>query len=264
MVLKRGGRKQYKKRKQAKRANKVKGMRPKYADTHSFKLQSIDTTIYNQSNAGIILPTASGGTFIGSPNTQPNGTMWFGGSFNFLVSNALQWNQLNTLFDRVKVTGIKVKVIPTFNVNTAALGVIPTMRMVYDYDDNSTPAVGDVWSRRGVERRLNKPFSVYLKPKVLAMLFGTGITSIPSPKETQFMNCASAATVPLLGLKYAIKDWPIGLAAGLGGGLVRFEITYYVTFKEQIQVQRTLGEEPAQAPTAEDEEDIACENKPPV
>lgn len=264
MVLKRGGRKQFKRRRQVKRARKVAGMRRKYADTHSFKLQSIDTTIYNQSNGGIILPTATGGTYIGQPATQANGTMWFGGSFNFLVSNTQQWNQFNTLFDRVKVSGIKVRVIPTFNVNSQSLVTIPTMRMVYDFDDNATPSVGDIWSRRGLERRLDKPFSVYLKPKVLAMLFAVGNTTATAPRPVQYLDIASAGTIPLLGLKYAIKDWPLALASGLGGGLVRFEITYYTTFKNQLQIGRQVSEEPAQEPTAEFEEDVACENKEPV
>lgn len=265
MVLKRGGRKQYKKRRAARRGAKVKGMRSKYADAHSFKLLSIDTRIYNANNGGLVVPIGAGGTFIGANQTQPNGTTWFGGSFNFLAANALQWNQLNTMFDRVKVTGVKVKVVPQFNVNNAtSITSIPTMRMVYDYDDNSTPAVGDIWSRRGTDRRLDKPFSVYLKPKVLVNLFtaaGGGIAT--APKSTQYLNCASAGSIPLLGIKYAVKDWPINATTSNGGPMVRFEITYYMTFKEQLQVGKSLSEQDAQVPTAEEEEDVACENKPP-
>lgn len=264
MPLKRGGRKQYKKRRAVRRARRVPGMQRKYADQHSFKLQSIDTRIYNANNGGVIVPVAAGSTYVGAPQVQTNGTIWFGGSFNFLAQNALQWNQLNTLFDRVKVTGIKVKVVPQFNVNTATgISTIPTMRMVYDFDDNSTPAVGDVWSRRGIDRRLDKPFSVYLKPKVLVNLFTAGAGGIATaPKATQFLNTGSAGGIPLLGIKYAVKDWPNGAPASAGGPMVRFEITYYMTFREQLQVGKALSEEEAQLPTVEDEDEVACENKP--
>lgn len=266
MVLKRGGRKQYKKRRAARRGRKVSGMRRKYADAHSFKLQSIDTRLYNVNNGSAVVPTTAGGTYIGSFATQPNGTVWYGGSFNFLAQNALQWNQLNTLFDRVLVSGIKVKVIPQFNVNTGGTGTgvanIPRMRMVYDFDDNSVPAVGDIWSRRGVDRRLDKPFSVYLKPKLLVNLFTAGAGGIATaPKTTQYLNCGSAGSIPLLGLKYAIKDWPVQATTVAGGPMITFEITYYMTFREQLQINKALNEEPAQLPTVVDEDGVACENK---
>ena len=263
MVLRRGGRKQYKKRRGARRGRKVSGMRAKFADAHSFKLQSIDTSIYNVKTGDNVVPTASGTTYIGAPQIQNNNTLWFGGSFNFLPQNALQWNQLNTLFDRVKVSGVKVKVIPSFNVNTSASPTIPTMRMVYDYDDNSVPTVGDIWSRRGIERRLDKPFTVYLKPKVLVALFGVGVsTGAFAPKNTQYLNTGSAGGIPLLGLKYAIKDWPNVATTPQISNLVRFEITYHMTFKEQLQVGKTIELENAQEPTHTVQEDVACENKP--
>lgn len=265
----RRARRAYRKRRPARKSKGAKraGMRRKYADAHSFKLQSIDTRLYNANNGGAIVPVTAGGTYVGVFQNQPNGTAWFGGSFNFLASNALQWNQLSTMFDRVIVSGVKVKVVPQFNVNTSgtATGVanIPTMRMVYDFDDNSTPAVGDVWSRRGIDRRLDKPFTVYLKPKLLVNLFtaaGGGIATAPKP--TQYLNCASAGSIPLLGLKYAVKDWPVQAATVNGGPMVRFEITYFMTFREQLQVGKGLEEGAPQEATAIEEEDVACENKP--
>lgn len=257
---KRGGRKLWKKRRPARKGAKRVGLRRKYADAHSFKLQAIDTVITNTVVSGIGQPRATGSVFI--DNALSNGNRWsFGGSFRFQANQAMQINQLNTFFDRYKINGIKVRVIPQNNfANVNGGGVLPVMRMVYDFDDNTAPSVGDVWSRRGVERRLDRPFNVYLKPKILHQVYSpTGTAS--QPLRAGYIDMAKL-DVPHYGLKFAVKDW---FATSTPNDCnLRFEITYYVTVREQIQIAAPYSQEVI---TSEDdglvEEDVACENKPP-
>lgn len=261
--LRRGGRKQYKARKQMRRGRKVSGMRAKYADTHSFKFQAVDTSIVNVLSPGGsgATPKANGSCFIGPTYLANNNRYWFAGSFAFNMIQTLQWNQVNTLFDRYKINGIKIKVIPQNNVNDPYnTSVLPVMRMVYDYDDNGVPAVGDVWSRRGVERRLDKPFSVYLKPKTLGLIFtGTGQTPGNAPQTAGFLDCANGQ-VPHFGIKFGIKDW-VAQSAIVNNLVLRFEITYYVTLKNQIQIGRSLTEIDPEVPVENVEEPEPCENQ---
>lgn len=263
-LLKRGGRKMYKKRRAARRAARKPGMRSKFADTHSFKLQADNTVLTNVLSGGVGQPKANGDLFIGQTSVVNN--RWnFTGSFAFNAAQTLQWTQLNTLFDRYKVNGIKVNVIPQNNVsNVNGGGVIPVMRIVHDYDDNQVPSMGDVWSRRGIERRLDKPFSLYFKPKMLGLVWRSSTTTASSPQTCKFIDCAQG-DVPLFGLKFGVKDW---YATSVPNDLnCRFEITYYITFRNQIQIGRAYDvlEETVSAPLeGQHEEDIACENKPPV
>lgn len=260
MVLRRGGRKQWKKRRGVRKGVKRAGMRRKYADAHSFKLQSLNSVITNTVVSGIGQPQATGSVFI--DNATSLGNRWsFGGSFRFMANQAMQINQLNTFFDRYKINGIKVTVIPQNNFsNVNGGGVLPVIRMCYDYDDNTAPSVGDVWSRRGVERLLDKPFSVYLKPKILHQVYSpTGNASQPRPAG--YIDMAKL-DVPHYGLKFAVKDW--FATSTPNDHNLRFEITYYVTVKEQIQIAAPYSqEENVIEGDGLVEEDVACENKPP-
>lgn len=258
-MLKRGGRRAFKGRRRARRVRKALGLkRSKYPDAHSFKLQALETVISNGSSS---IQTA-GQVTIGTPSASANGVnLWdFGGYFNFYLAGTYQVSQLNTLFDRYKVNGIKVKVIPQQNfASTEGQASIPVIRMVHDYDDASAPSVGDVWARRGLERRLDKPFSLYFKPKVCNQVW-TGPTQ---PLAKSAVTCPwldmGNTGIPLYGLKFGIRNWQRTTTPNTM--VLRFEITYYVTMKEQICINKPGNPEYTLPPADEDGEDVACENK---
>lgn len=272
-MLKSGGRKQFKRRRFVKRARKAMGKRNKYADTHHFKTMSLDTSLTNIQSGDTWVPKANGQTVL-SATTVPIGTtnrVWLSGTFTFFAQNSTQWTQLNTLFDRYHVNGIKVKFIPEFNVqDTSSVTTIPTIKVVKDLDDNIVSTVGDIWSRRGVTRRLDKPFSVYLNnPKVLMSLqnyTGSGTNTVSAGLAQPYINCGNGG-VYLLGLKYAIKDWPVVKNSYAANVVLRMEITYYFTFKQQINPNLALlaDQEPISSEFLAGEPDaVPCENEETV
>lgn len=251
----------WKKARRTKRKSKAKS-KTKYADAHSFKLQSIDTSIVNATVGGGTTPKANGSVNIGPATLAASGQnrFWYGGSFRFDLSQTLQFNQLNTLFDRYKINKIRVRVIPQLNVaDPTGAGVLPVMRAVYDFDDNSTPTVGDIWSRRGIERRLDKPFTMNLKPHMLNLIVGRDGVAANSPRPAGYLDMRYG-DVPHFGIKFAVKDWLCNSTPNTM--VLRFEITYFVTVKNQIQIGRAIDETEPSLPVDLGEEEEPCENQP--
>lgn len=273
MALKRGGRKASKMRRGVRRMRKSYGLkRAKYADTHSFKTTSLDTSLTNiDAGGGTFIPKANGQIVLAPNPTNPAGNRtWLSGVFTFQAQYSNQWTQLNSLFDRYHVNGIKVRFIPEFNVQDGTLVTsVPTIKVVRDMDDNQTNTVGDIWSRHGVTRRLDKPFSVYIRnPKVLTSVLafqGAGGNAVVSAGiASPYLNCGNG-NVHLLGLKFAIKDWPIVKNSYAPNVVLRTEITYYFTFKQQINPNLALVADPEPLLTEEqlvgEPDAVPCENE---
>lgn len=258
-------------RKNVRKGRKWHGKR-KYKDTYNFKLTGNEnsiSTLVGSSGPGV---NAFGPGLQITPNPLPlNGVRCrFGGIMTFALSNTTQFTQLNTLFDRYKINGVRVRFIPEWNsADIIGVGLLPVMKVAMDLDDVTVPTLGDIWSRRGKEYRLDKPFSVYVKPKTLHGIWGGSATNAIFPAGTNksvYLNTGYGA-VPHLGLKFGIKDWyaPNSPTANV---VLRIETTYFVSFKEQINVGaygHDGQEENTFEPALEElVEEVACELKPPV
>lgn len=254
-----------------------KGKAIKYPDGLNVKLQHNDAVVYNITNT----PFAEGSGVVTNaiPKATVNGLIMndVTGAHLFRLRDTLQWQQFNTLYDRVKINGVKIQFIPQWtqglattavdNINTLvynSTSLIPTMKIVRDYDDSTPgPTLNSVWARRGRVFRLNKPFSVFVKPRmrqgVLSIGQGGGnsgiIPAISAP--AQFLDVASAPDVAHFGLKWAIKDW-------CGSNDLRLQIvtTYYVSFKNMLAVGLTpKGETITEVHDLLDEENVPCEEQ---
>lgn len=243
----------------------------KYNDGLNVKLVHTDMAIKN-----VVLPEPHGypyplayGSGMITGSTQVNtylgtNTTDFTGAFLFRLRNALQWQQFNTLYDRVKINGVKLQFFPSYNTAIAGSAVpsqIPTMKYVYDFDDANPSANADqIWARQGKVIRLNKPFSIYVKPKVRTSVQvvtqGSSPTVVTARSERGgFLDVASASDVAHYGLKFAIRDWTTDAPLTL-----RVVATYYVTFRNLIWngAQKTL-ETLDINDVLQDEEDTPCE-----
>lgn len=256
--------------------------RTKYRDGQSVKLVHNDMRIINVDIADPpgsgpdYKPFASGSGWVSQfpADIQTNQymntfTCDFTGAFLFRLRNCLQWTQFNTLYDRVKLNGVKLQFFPSYNtanVSEATPGQLPTMKMVYDYDDANPPQSADaIWARQGTVRRLNKPFSIYVKPKVRtsvqAVTQGSTPVSIIAKSEAGgYLDTASASDVAHYGLKFAIKDWPNEVPVS-----IRVVATYYVTFRQLLwnaptKTLETVNLEDVIQP----EEETPCELQPEV
>lgn len=250
--------------KKGKRMYRKRGV---YRDVKAFKLSSKEMTIQTISSGSPAVATVvTTGVGVGIGNLSVAGNRArFGGAMGISVSNTNQWSQLSTLFDRYKIHGVKYTFIPEFSMSdVVGTGVLPTIKFAYDYDDANIPKIGDIWSRQGRELRLTKPVSVYVRPKVATTLFaGSGVSGF-AVQKAPYINCAYSG-LPHFGLKFAVKDWYA--PASNANVVLRIEATYYVTFREQINIG-ALGHEEEQpvsetpADVLELNEEVACELKP--
>lgn len=232
-------------KKSAKKYNKMGLKKSRFSDGHYFKLSGADTTIFS-SGSNV---TSTGSVLTGLPQVIPNtgNRVRFGGVFTFNIgSSALYRQKLYNMFDRVKINGVKVKVIPMFNTaDTGASGTLPSMKVCYDFDDLNVPTPGDIQTRIGKTYRLDKPFSIYLKPKILKSIVavqGTVTnTYINAPEAPPYLDMSNAGVCSLYGIKFMIQDWYN--FTGLNNG-VRFEITYYCHFKNQIAINNPITNDP--------------------
>lgn len=246
----------------------------KYNDGLNVKLVHTDMVIQNRELPAPLsysYPMGSGsGIITGMEQVVPymgTNTTEFCGAFLFRLRNALQWNQFNTLYDRVKINGVKLQFFPSYNTAVAGAAVpsqIPTMKYVYDFDDANPSANADqIWARQGKVIRLNKPFSIYVKPKVRTSVQVVTQGSSPAvvtakSERSGFLDVASAADVAHYGIKFAIRDWTTDAPLTL-----RVVATYYVTFRQMIWngAQKTF-EAVDINDVLQDEEDTPCEEIP--
>lgn len=220
-----------------------------YADQHNFKFAGIPTLIQSGPSQ---LAVGTGSIYINS-TLVPGGKQLNNvtGAFQFTLNqvNPPNLSMINTNFDRYRVNKITVRVIPEYNTADAAgAGTVPTMKVVKDYDDFKAPTLADVWSRRGTLHRLDRPFTISLVPK-LPIAVGTSVTGGYAVMPTTWINMAYV-NVPLYGIKFGIKDF-YNTSAGTNNNIIRFEIVYHLSVREQLAVQSvseefqtlTLGED---------------------
>lgn len=228
-------RKVYKSKKASKKYSKRKA-KISYPDRHNWKLQAGASVIYNSAPNTI---AAKGSVVISNATVvkQRDNFYQYGGTFNFSLDKCLATdNFLKTNFDRYKINGIKIRVIPEMNfASVVGFGTLPTMKVCYDYDDANVPTVGDVEVRRGKTYLLNKPFSIYLTPKTSYQLYaGPAINNPPASYASQKATWCNMAQlqIPHYGVKFMIRDWYCNTSPN--DMQIRFEITYMVSVKEQL------------------------------
>lgn len=164
-----------------------------------------------------------------------NNTKEFVGSFAFRFDQLILSQKLNTLFDRYKINGVRVKFMPRFNAGVYGQGVgAPQIRLIHDYDDSSTTATpASIWARLGKTYTLDKPISIYVRPKTRTIVYGgvdatKNMVMAYSSKAIGYIDMVNQ-TVPYFGLKFAMRDVPDGWTC-------RIETTYYVSVKNQINM----------------------------
>lgn len=219
--------------------------RPGPTKVHMFKRQAPSFTISNNvSTQGTvnISDTAqlgvTGTTF--EPSVVGGGALYnFGAVGYFKLSNVLQNSDLTALYDRYKINGIKWKIIPCSNIASVnGQGLIPSMVYHVDYDDDSTPATdADVRVKAGAkEVRLDRPRTIYFKPKVAQMIAGASVvpgasTAYSIPQRAPYINC-SYPGVPHYGLKMFFRNVNLFPGSASVNTQFRIETTYYLSCKD--------------------------------
>lgn len=208
--------------------------------THLFKRQATAMELTNTSTQGIIATSDVNQIGLQTPvfesSLSGGGAPYrFGAVSYFKLSNVLQYGDLVALYDRYKISGIKVRIIPLSNVASVnGQGLIPTMVYNVDYDDSLTPTSDtDVRVKAGArEVRLDKPRTIYIKPKIADAILGASAgTAYSVPKNAPYINM-SYADVPHFGLKMYFRDVNLMASGSSINTCFRFETTYYIACKD--------------------------------
>lgn len=207
---------------------------------HMFKRQAPAFEITNTATQGIVATSDTNQIGLQTPVfesalTGGGGPYRFGAVSYFKLSNVLQVSDLTALYDRYKITGIKLKIIPLSNMaNVNGSGVLPTMVYHTDYDDALTPTDdASVRVKAGAkEVRLDRSRTIYIKPKIADAILGASAgTAYSVPKAAPYINM-SYPDVPHYGLKMYFRDVNLSSSSSGINTCFRVETTYYVSCKD--------------------------------
>lgn len=149
------------------------------------------------------------------------GTYGNGFSLNFMLSQLQNYTDFTNLFDRYKLTGVKVTFL--YQISEATAGgaqVLPTINYGVDYDDNSAPTSLDVMKQKQNTKRkilsANRPFSIFVKPKHINALLGipgaSPTTVLANSTNVGWLNC-EYPSIAHTGLKFWVQDLYSGATA---------------------------------------------------
>jgi len=157
------------------------------------------------------------------------------GAYSFKLSDLPQYTEFTALFDKYRITGVKLKVIPRITMQTpagyqtAATSYMPTIVHTIDYDDATTPTDASQLNQYDTVKMAHngKPFSVWIRPRAAQAQFGAGVfTSYGSSNPKQWMDVASPDIV-YYGWKWATNGYPATLNGNQAWDVYA---TYYLEF----------------------------------
>lgn len=174
----------------------------------------------------------------GAPNSGSiAGTAQLGGSFAFQLQSCIQHTDLTNLFDRYRISGIKLDFLYQQNTSDTAGGsCLPVMWSAYDFDDDTPPVNVLTLQVKGYCRQrvlnANRNFSVYIKPRVLKavqLTAGAGDVAASSDRSGWFNSVND--DVQHLGFKLWLDNW-MGSTAEAPKCMLTIQPTYYLQLKD--------------------------------
>lgn len=145
------------------------------------------------------------------------------GSYKFKLSDLPSYTEFTSLFDSYRLCAVKLTVIPYANSAEISTAQLPIVYSVIDYTDASVPSSANALMEYPYCRiqRMDRPYNLYIKPKVADSLYQGAFTGYGMGK--QWVSTASP-DVEHYGWKYGIE------CPSACGFRVRF--TYYLMFKD--------------------------------
>lgn len=172
---------------------------------------------------------------------NPYGQSSIGGSsvMTFALDKTPNHTEFGPLYDFYKIEAVRVTFEYSANVATADATSVPMPKIILfrDYDDN-LPVTDwhEVMQRRSqtIRKRLEKPFSVVVRPNVPAYVArDIGISSAAASVKTPWLDLNSP-NIQHLGLKFMIVDWPADNEPAdlTSRPILRVRMDYYLAFKD--------------------------------
>lgn len=158
-----------------------------------------------------------------------------GFAFQFNMSALPNFSEFSNLFDRYKITGVKLRVM--FLANSIEIGSptqysIPIMHHCIDIDDANPPTTEtEILQKNNIKtKRLDRHFNVYLRPKCTMEVFNSVTTTGYAVGNSTWIDMASAA-IPHYGWKAWVANGQASPSTQVLGRL-KIYATYYIALKD--------------------------------
>lgn len=174
-----------------------------------------------------------------------DGAVWVGAAngIEFSLSSLPSYTEFQALFDMYRILKVKVDFLPCFNsgdANEATSGgnsfAIPYMTISPDYDNADVPVNEYQMNQYGKAKivRLDKPFSMTVKPRVATQVYKDATTSgYGQGRYGQWIDSSSAG-VEHYGLKWFINTTGPGSGFLSTGWRCSVKYTYTLGLKDTI------------------------------
>lgn len=182
--------------------------------------------------------SATGGNslFVGAASADTLNTRQVGASIQFALNSTTDFGDFTNLFDRYKITGIKLKFLYQCNLanadSTTGTNSLPLLSYSFDADDAAVPGtIEEVQRKQYCKQKIlngNYSFSTFIKPRVLKQVYLTGLTDGYNSAPACWIDSAQPG-VPHYGLKMWLNNWTPG-ATKLNQ--LTITPTYYLALKD--------------------------------
>lgn len=156
-------------------------------------------------------------------------------AFQFNLSALPNVGEFTNLFDRYKITGVKLRIMFLANSNdtgvTSALS-IPLIHYINDLDDAAPPtSENEILQKNFLKtRRLDEPFTYFLKPKATSEVYASPSSTGYSVAKSMWID-GNSPNIPHFGFKAWIGNGP-ATPSQQNLGRLKVYATYYVALKD--------------------------------
>lgn len=205
---------------------------------HVFKRIGQLMRIGNSAISGNPVATSSGNNslIMGTASADTLNTTQVGGSVLFKMDSATDFGDFSQLFDRYKITGVKLKFLYQSNIanadSTSGSNALPLMNYSFDADDADIPTnLDQVQRKQYCHQKIlngNYTFSIFIKPRILKEVYSSLTSTGYNSAKATWLDSNNAG-VPHYGLKFWINNWTPGATKF---HQLTIQPTYYLALKD--------------------------------
>lgn len=189
--------------------------RPVRMGLHHFKRFGQPIVVSNSAGAMSLNDGGIGNCSTIVQNLDDFGTIQGGFSMQFQLNACQEYSDFTQLFDRYKITGVKLKFMYQANsISNNTFGSpsapMPLLTYAFDADDAvAPPSRTSVQVKQYAREKLlngNRPFSVYYKPRISKLVYNNALASAYTSSKPEWIDCGNVS-VPHYGIKMWINNW---------------------------------------------------------
>ena len=156
-------------------------------------------------------------------------------AMQFSLSQVLNPLEFSSLFDRYKITGVKISI--KYNANSesgvAPFTAQPAINWVPDYDGVDAVTVAALRQRQGIKRKVfndNRLVKMSVSPRLSGLTFNTGLSNGYSIEPPKWLDC-DYRDIPHFGIKGYFEDMNLASSSTIDTMFI-FDVTLKLQFKD--------------------------------